>query len=111
MEISFATRRLQKTCETEKALRRTHGAECAKKAMARLLDLAAAPNLEAAKRLPGRFHELTGDRSGQFALNLSGGKRLVFEPAGNPPPTQSDGGLDLILIETVRVVEIVDYHG
>src|SRR5690242_16929149 len=100
MEISFATRRLQKTCETEKALRRAHGSSCAKKVMARLLDLDAAPTLDAARQLPGRFHELSGDRAGQFALNLSDGKRLVFEPADQPPPIKADGGLDLTAIES-----------
>ena len=36
--------------------------------------------------LPGRFHPLTGDRAGQFALDLDHPNRLILEPNHNPIP-------------------------
>jgi proteic killer suppression protein len=61
--------------------------------------------------VPGRCHPLTGDRHGQFALQLWGPFRLVLEPDHAPLPTLVDGGLDTEAITRVRIVEVVDYHG
>lgn len=110
MDITFANQRLQKECESRRALQRTHGQAGARKLMARLADLSAASTLEDARSLPGRCHELDGDRKGQLAVELSGGKRLVFEGAADPPPRKKDGGLDWLAIDAIRVLEIVDYH-
>lgn len=79
--------------------------------MARLKDMAAAATLEEFRRLPGRCHELAGDRRGQLALDLADGRRLLFKPSQNPPPRKGDGGLDWQRVDAVQVTEIVDYHG
>ena len=110
MEISFATQRLQGLCESAKQLQRALGRPCAKKVMTRLKDLAAAPTLEEFRRLPGRCHELAGARRGHLALDLSGGKRLLFRPTQNPAPHKDDGGLDWQQVDAIEVTEIVDYH-
>lgn len=110
MDISFANRRLQKNCESQKALVRTHGPASARKLMARLADLSAASTLEDVRFLPGRCHELDGDRKDQLAIDLSDGKRLVFEAAADPPPRRKVGGLDWSAIDAIRLLEIVDYH-
>jgi proteic killer suppression protein len=110
MEISFANRRLKKECESQALLQRAHGQACARKIQARLADLTAAAVLETMRELPGSCHELTGDRKGQLSIRLADGKRLVFEPANNPVPLRSDGGLDWSRIDAVRVLQIVDYH-
>ena len=110
MEISFAKPRLKKICESMKELRRAHGDGCAKRVATRLADIEAASCLEDLRSLPGRCHELEGDRAGQLALQLPDGKRLVFEPDHNSPPSKEDGGLDWSGVEAVRILEIVDYH-
>lgn len=110
MDLSFANRKLQKLCESQPALKRAYGKDGARKVMARLADLAAAASLEEMRTLPGRCHELGGDRKGQLAVDLAGGKRLVLEPAANPPPEKEDGGLDWGAVDAVRVLEIIDYH-
>lgn len=111
MEISFATKRLQRLCESAKDLQRAFGRPCAVKVMTRLKDLAAAPTLEEFQRLPGRCHELAGGRRGRLALDLAGGKRLVFRPRENPAPHKPDGGLDWRKVDAVEVTDIADYHG
>jgi proteic killer suppression protein len=110
LQISFAKRRLQNTCEKHRSLRKEHGAACAKKISARLADLEAASSLEHFRHLPGGCHELDGDRSGQLALKLPDGKRLIIRPSANPAPTKTDGGLDWSAVETVEVIEIINYH-
>lgn len=110
MQISFAKRRLQKTCEEHRALQKEHGVACAKRVAARLADLEAASSLEDFRHLPGGCHELDGERDGQLALKLPDGKRLILRPSANPRPTKADGGLDWSAVEAIEVVEIVDYH-
>lgn len=110
MRISFASRKLKKICEDERGLQKAHGKGCARKIKTRLTDLEAAANLEVMRNLPGRCHELTKDRSGQLALDLDDGKRLVFRPAIDPAPAKQDGGLDWFAVEAIEILEITDYH-
>jgi len=110
LQISFAKRKLQKTCEELRSLQKEHGDGCAKKIAARLADLRAAGSLEDFRHLPGGCHELDGDRKGQLALKLPDGKRLIIAASENPAPTKDDGGLDWSSVEAIDVVEIVDYH-
>lgn len=110
MEIFFGKRSLQKLCESRQGLQREHGQACARKAVSRLLDLEASASLEDMRTLPGRCHELAGDRTGQLAVELSDGKRLVFEPAHDPAPAKRDGGLDWSRVTVVRILAIQNYH-
>jgi proteic killer suppression protein len=110
VEIEFGTTKLQKLCSSERNLRRLLGDVCARKVRAHLMSLRAAEMLDEFRSLPGRCHELSGERSGQLALVLPDGKRLIFEPADNPAPTKPDGGLDWAGVRSVRLVEIADYH-
>jgi len=110
LDILFLSKKLEQLCHDEKLATRTLGAPSAKKLRTRLDDLIAAANLEIMRKLPGRFHGLTKERAGQYALDLHGGCRLVFEPANNPLPTRADSTLDLKKVTTIKVVEIGDYH-
>ncbi len=110
MEITFRTKKLQKQCNETKEMERTWGREQARKLRQRLDDLNAALNLGQMRSLPGRCHELAGDRAGQLSLDLVHPDRLVFEPANNPIPLKPDGGLDWDAVTAVRVLEVVDTH-
>ena len=110
MELEFASTKLQKLCSNERNLRRSLGDAGARKVRAHLMSLRAADMLEEFRFLPGRCHELTGNRSGQLALELPDGKRLIFEPADNPAPKKPDGGLDWVAVRSLRILEIADYH-
>jgi toxin HigB-1 len=88
----------------------TSPAPSARKLRARLDDLIAAANLGYVQKLPGRFHGLSGRRTGQFALDLHGGCRLVIEPANAPLPSRPDGTLDFSRETTIEVVYVGDYH-
>lgn len=102
MEISFASRKLQKLCESEKELRKAYGSDGAKKAMRRLADLRAAATLEDMRNLPGRIHELTGE--------LAGGWRLILVPTNGWPTEKAEGAHVWATIDAVKVLEINDYH-
>lgn len=110
MEVSFASRKLQKVCESEKALRRAYGNDGAKKVMSRVSDLRAVATLEDMRNLPGRCHELAGDRAGQLAIELARGRRLVIAPTNGWPSGKAGGAHVWGKIDAVQVLEIADYH-
>ena len=76
----------------------------------RLDQLRASKTLEDVRYQAGRFHELTGDRKGQWACDLDHPYRLIFKPQENPIPSTEDGNYIWIEILGVEILEIVDYH-
>lgn len=110
MDIQFSTERLKKTCESKAERTRRFGAAAAAKLKARLDDLDAAGCLDDMRNLPGHWEELTGDRKGEFSSRLVGGLRLIVKPTRQPPPAKPDGGLDWRAVDSVTVIDVVDYH-
>ena len=95
--------------ETKRLVRR-HNSQRAKLIRRRLDDLRAAQTLEVMRNLPGRCHELKGNRSGQLSIDLDGPYRLLFTPAHNPRPEKPDGGLDWTRVTAVILVGVVNTH-
>ena len=90
---------------------REFGADSSKKLGMRLQAIEAAESLAHLFTLPQcRCHPLTGDRKGQFAVDLKHPFRLVFEPRHDPMPLADDGGIDLIRVTAVEVLAVEDYH-
>lgn len=108
MTIVFRTRALKNLAHDAKAARKELGETCARRLRSRLDDLQAAGTLEAMRNLPGRCHQLKGDRSAQFGIDLEHPRRLVFEPIDGE--SSSTGGLDWNTVTAIEIVEIVDYH-
>jgi plasmid maintenance system killer protein len=108
--VSWADRKLAKECASDRAGARRFGAEQWAVVRRRLAVLRAAPTLAAVRRTPGRLHQLTGNRRVQYALDLRGPTRLVFEPGDEPLPELPAGGIDETKVTAVRIIEVVDYH-
>lgn len=62
------------------------------------------------RSLPDHWEELKQDRAGQFSARLHGGWRLIVRPQKQPAPSKPDGGLDWRNIDSIYIVEVVDYH-
>ena len=108
MVILFLGSELEEICSKERVANKRLGKPCAKKLRRRLADIMAAQRVT--DLIAGRPHPLVGDRAGQFALDLHGGVRLVFEPAHEEVPLKDDGGIDWNKITSIRVVFVGDYH-
>lgn len=106
IDIVFADRKLGATCADLQQSRKRWG-QNATIVQRRLATLMAAETMADVVTVPGHFHALKGPRHGQYALNLWGPYRLVFEPLRVPPQHVAD----LRAILAVRILEIVDYHG
>ena len=108
MDILFADEALEALCTTEKFQKKKLGKVGSKKLQSRLADIMAAHRVS--DLVAGRPHPLHGDRAGQFALNLDGGRRIVFEPANEPLPLHTDQSIDWMRVTAVRIVFIGNYH-
>ncbi len=108
MEIAFRTGKIKRLCERRAEAQRRLGKASAKKLGARLSDLEAAASV--ADLVAGRPHPLSGDWRGQFALDLAGGRRLVFSPDLEPAPVDADGAVQWARVTRVCIEFIGDYH-
>lgn len=111
MLIYFKTRNLQKICNKDIEAVKKLGLKMARKLQQRLMELSAAPCLDDISKLsPPRCHQLKGNRTGQFSVDLDHPYRLIFIPVNNPVPEKKDGGLDLARIDSIEIIAIVDIH-
>lgn len=76
MEIKFKDKHLQDICNKQVVAVKKLGHIGARKLQTRLADIAAASRVS--DLIAGNPHPLKGDRHGQFALDLTGGWRLVL---------------------------------
>lgn len=108
MKITFAIRKLEKLANDDRRLVKEFGKLRADKIKVRLTQLRFANTLEDVRNLPGNYHELTGNRKGQWACDLDQPYRLVFTP--HEIPVDEHGRYVWMEINGVEVIEIVNYH-
>lgn len=108
LKILFADSKLRELCEKQAVAVKKLGDVCARKLRSRLADLDAA--VRVTDLAAGRPHPLKGERSGQMALDLAGGFRLVFAPANEPTPRKDDQSVDWAAVTIVSIEYIGDYH-
>lgn len=108
MDINFKDKKVRELCEKQVAAEKKLGAACARKLRTRLSDLESANQVT--DLVAGNPHPLKGERAGQFALDLSGGFRLVFAPDHDLCPTRPDGGIDWSKVTIICIEYIGDYH-
>ncbi|MCH7613248.1 MAG: system killer suppression protein [Candidatus Marinimicrobia bacterium] len=111
MDIDFKTSKLSKVFNSEKNLNKAYGKQRAKAIMRRMAVLRGAPSLaDVPHQKPERRHQLTGNRKGKFAVDITRNERIVFLPNHNPVPTLDVGGIDLEKITAVKIIAVEDYH-
>ena len=112
MIITFKSKKVKRIFDSRRDVLRVYGEVRGKKIINRMAVLRAATCLkEVPIEKPDRRHELSHNRKGQFAVNITGNYRLVFEPNNNRLPLRKDGGLDLWKITEIKILEVEDYHG
>ena len=107
MQVVYADKELAR-CAGDKAYAvRKMGQRRADAYMDRLNDLRGAATLEDLKGVPGRYHELTGNRAGQWACDLDQPYRLIFKSTNEGPVAQIVWANERV----AKMLEIVNYHG
>lgn len=110
MDILFRERKLEKQCNRHSELVRAHGSRRAQLIRARLDALQAATCMEDLRNVPGRLHELSGNRKGQLSFDLDHPYRLLFVPNHSPVPSTEERGMDWERVTAVRILGIEDTH-
>ena len=107
MYILFEDKDLKK-CATDRAyaLKRL-GLRRAQRYVDRLAQISEAANFEALRMLPGHYHDLVGNRAGQWACDLDQPYRLIFKSTNEGPVAQIVWANERI----AKMLEIVNYHG
>ena len=108
MDVRYKDKKIRELCEKQAVAEKKLGTASARKLKVRLLALEAAARVT--DLVAGDPHPLKGDRLGEFALDLSGGWRLVFSPAHDPCPVRPDGGIEWAQVTIVSIEYIGDYH-
>ena len=110
MDITFGDRKLKEYANSDRNGQKRLGLKRFKIYKKRLDQIKAATTLEDLRFSPGNFHELKGNRKGQWACNLDHPYRLIFSPLENPIPTDKNGIYIWVEILGVEILEVVDYH-
>ena len=98
IDISYRTSQLRKVCEDAEVATKKYGTEMAEKIHQRIGEIRAATSVEMLIQYKiGRCHPLTGNRKGQYAMDLTHPYRLILEKKHE-------------MIVAVEILEIVDYH-
>ncbi len=109
MRIEYRTKQLRQYAEDKRAAIKALGAEMAKQYLRRIASITIAKNFEDLRTEPGKFHELAGDRQGQWSASLNANYRLIITPK-EEPPTDESGRIDWMQSMEAVIVEITDYH-
>lgn len=109
MKVSVV-KQLAKVLKDSKATQKKFG-QLAKPLMRRIAVLKAAPTLaHVPTTRPERLHQLTQDRDEQFAVDISGQSRLIFEVDHETIPRNADGGINRSAVTDILITEVNAQH-
>ncbi|MBQ4479249.1 MAG: type II toxin-antitoxin system RelE/ParE family toxin [Victivallales bacterium] len=98
MQIEYRTRQLELVCTSIPVAERRYSERMAERIHLRIEQIRAAENIgELLRQRLGRCHALSGDRAGQYAMDLAHPFRLIFIGYGDH-------------LQIAEIQEIVDYH-
>ncbi|MFA5118776.1 MAG: killer suppression protein HigA [Candidatus Omnitrophota bacterium] len=110
MDIYFSSNKDMRIFNSDRELQKKYG-HLSKKIQQRLVELRAVNFLaDISDSPPPRRHKLVNDREGQWAVDLNGNKRLIFEPSNDPIPKTETGAIDLTKVTEITIIEVADYH-
>lgn len=104
MKVEFADKDLERCAIDEAFAKRRLGAKRAEIYLKRLRSIESATDFKDLQNYPGSFHELVGNRKGQWACSLDQPYRLIMK--GSEPDT-------VVIwseVDEAEILEIVDYH-
>lgn len=111
MNVDFKTNKLRKQLTNPTETKKAFGVN-AKRITQRMDDINAAVNLQVLCSIPqANCHPLSGNKDGEWAVDISGNHRVLFIITSNPVPLKDDGGIDRILVTDIQIISAQeDYH-
>lgn len=109
MKITYSNK-IKKKLSSPSEIQKAFGT-MAKKVQSRLDDISASPNLKVLMQIPAaNCHPLSGKRSEEWAVDISGNHRMIFEINHDPIPKKDNGEILTIEVTDIRIIETTDYH-
>ena len=107
VEYFAETKKLTKVLNSPRLMTKEFGKDRARRIMARLDEVDAAKNLaQIPSDSPPRCHKLQGNLQGEFAVDVSGNYRMIFE-GYDKNDVISTKKTEIV---TVQIISIEDYH-
>ena len=98
MIVTYKNKSIERICTDYSEAIRKHGSDIADKLYQRIYEISAAPSVEVMIQCHiGRCHRLTGNRNGQYSVDLGHPYRLIFTVKNEQ-------------VQIAKIIEIVDYH-
>lgn len=109
MNITYSNK-IRKKLSSPSEIKKAFGT-MAKKVQNRLDDIIASPNLKVLMQIPSaNCHPLSGNKDGEWAVDISANHRMIFEINHDPVPKKDNGEIEIIEVTDVRIIETTDYH-
>jgi plasmid maintenance system killer protein len=110
MKVDFTNNKLRKQMGSASEIKRTFGVN-AKRVQQRLDEMEAAPTLAVLQQIPAaNCHPLKGNLLGEWAVDISGNHRIIFEPDHDPVPKKVNGEIETTEITDIKILKTGDYH-
>jgi plasmid maintenance system killer protein len=110
MVIDYRKNKLKKQLSGASEIKRAFGV-IANRVSQRMAEIGDSPSLAVLMKIPAaNCHPLTADRKGEWAVDVSGNFRLIFEIDDDPFPIKEDGSINTELVTKICIIEITDYH-
>src|SRR5258706_5861591 len=110
MKIEYKSNKLKKQLTEPREVQKAFGVN-AKRVVQRVSEMENSPNLEVLKQIPAaNCHSLKGNRKDEWAVDISGNHRIVFEIFLNPIPLKDDGSIETTKVDCIRILGTEDYH-
>lgn len=111
MNISYKNKKLKKQLTDPSEIKKTFGVN-AKRISQRMDDITSSENLQVLCSIPpANCHLLSGDRTGEWAVDISANHRIIFVIANDPIPKKDDGSVNKILVTDIQIISAQeDYH-
>lgn len=110
MKIDYGSNKLKKQLAGATEIKKAFGIN-AVRVSRRLAEIEASESLRVLLQIPGaNCHPLTGDMTGEWAVDISANHRMIFELDHNPVPLQEDGSIDTGKVTDVLITGTKDYH-
>lgn len=109
MDITYSNR-VKKKLSSASEIKKAYGT-MAKKVQNRLDEIKASPNLKVLMQIPAaNCHALTGNKDGEWALDISANHRMILEISNDPVPKKDNGEIKTVEVTDVRILDTTDYH-
>ena len=96
--VTYKNKSMERICTDYSEATRKHGSDIADKLYQRIYEISAVPSVEVMIQCHiGRCHRLTGNRNGQYSVDLGHPYRLIFKVKNEQ-------------VQIAKIIEIVDYH-